>query len=555
MNVKKLIGIGQSDFKALIDKNCYYIDKTLLLKDIINSGSQVLLFPRPRRFGKTLNLSMMKYFFEKTETNHSYLFEDLKIWEVEEYRQKQGQYPVIYLTFKDIKHDSWDKCFYDMSGEIAEIYRQHKYLLETLDKEQKKYFEKILSLEAQSVDLQKSIKNLSNYLEKYHNQKVIILIDEYDTPIQAGWINNYYDDIIGFTKGLLGSALKDNTSLEKGIITGILRIAKESIFSDLNNLKVLTILDEEYGEYFGLLEVEVMEALRCFNKEYELDEIKDWYNGYIFGKSVIYNPWSILNCIDSKSDELKPYWINTSSNDLIKELVARGGEDIKLELEELIRAGSIEKTINENIVFREIEQNEDALWGFLMFSGYLTAQKVKGQIYALSVPNKEVMFFFKETIMNWLKNNIHTRKLDIMLKALTTGDINTFEKVFKEFITNSFSYFDPSGKEPEKVYHAFVLGLLVSLADTHQVKSNRESGLGRYDIMIMPRDKSKLGIVIEFKKVEEDENEDLEIAAENALKQIEEKEYAEELSDYGVSGIVKLGISFQGKRFMIKAGE
>ena len=558
---KKAIGIGHSDFKTFIDKNYYYIDKSLFIKDVSESGAQVLLFPRPRRFGKTLNLSMVKYFFEKTETDNDYLFRDLKIWRHEEYRQKQGKYPVIFLTLKDIKQNNWEECYENITIQISKLYKEYLYLLadSNLNKDDKEIFEKIVSRSATSLQFQHSILNLSNFLQKYYKNKTIILIDEYDTPIQAGYVNGYYDKIIDFMRGLLSECFKDNISLEKGILTGILRVAKESIFSGLNKLEVSTLLSYNFNDKFGLLEEEVKEMLKYYEIEEKMNDVKDWYNGYKFGEETIYNPWSIINYVSKYREGLKPYWVNTSSNDLVRNIITASGDDVKKELEQLIAGKIIRKEVKESIVFADINKSSETIWSFLLFSGYLKAERlhqIEEKMYAeLSIPNREVLYLYKEIIMNWFQESIYSSKLQLVLKSLITGDVKTFGKVFRDFLLKTMSYFDPTGEEPERVYHAFVLGLLVSLNETHQVKSNRESGYGRYDIMVIPRDASKLGIIIEFKKVEEDENEDLEIAAENALKQIEEKEYDRELIDMGISNILKLGISFSGKKFLIKQPE
>ena len=554
--MEKKIGIGVSDFKALIDKDCYYIDKTILVKEIYSSGPQVILFPRPRRFGKTLNLSMLRYFFEKTEIEHSYLFENLQIWKHEEYREKQGKYPVIFLTLKDVKQSNWEECFNKIKDIMSQEFSKHDYLLKTLKEKERQEFEQIVAKTANKGDYESSLRKLAMYLERYHKQKVIILMDEYDTPIQAGYINGYYDKIIDFMRSFLSEVLKDNVTIEKAVLTGILRVAKESIFSGLNNLEVSTILGYQSNDKFGLEEFEVENMLKAYGIEDKLTEVKDWYNGYKFGGTTIYNPWSIINFVSKYREGLKPYWVNTSSNDLIKSLITKGGEDVKQEMEELIQGKSITKAVNDSIVFGEIEQNADTLWNFLLFSGYLKAENLRREdikMYAeLSIPNKEIEYLYKEIIMNWFNDSIYSKKLEMMLKALTMGDIETFEDIFSEFIDKSMSYFDVSGQNPENFYHAFVLGLLVSLQNSYQVKSNKESGYGRYDIMLIPKDKTKMGVIIEFKKVNKKRGESLETACEKALKQIEEKEYKQELLDMGIDRVMKLGISFEGKKFLIK---
>ena len=357
-------------------------------------------------------------------------------------------------------------------------------------------------------------------------------------------------------RNLLSGALKDNSYLEKGILTGILRVAKESIFSGLNNINVCTILSSEYSEYFGFTEEEVEETLKYYGIEANMEELKNWYNGYIFGDRVIYNPWSVLNYIKRWKDGFKPYWTSTSSNDLVKMLVTKGGADLKGDLEELIKGNSIEKRINEDIVMGEIDKDTENVWSFLLFSGYLKVVKKRldmGEMYCnLSIPNMEVNYLYRQIILGWFKESINNDKFNIMLKSLVTGDIKTFGKILKNFVENSMSYFDAAGSESEKVYHAFVLGMLLGLGDNYEVKSNRESGYGRYDVMVIPKNISKIGIVIEFKKVDEDDEEDLEKAADAALKQIKDKDYKSELIEKGIKNIIELGIAFEGKKVLVK---
>src|SRR3989339_154936 len=541
--MKKKLAIGISDFKMLIDNNCYDVDKSLLIKELLDDGSGVVLLPRPRRFGKTLNLSMLRYFFEKTIQDNKYLFLNLKIAKNQEYMDKQGKYPVIFITFKDVKSSNWKDCFNNLKIVIKNEFRRHKYLLDSndIDKYDRQYFESILEETANNAQFESSIMMLSLFLNKHHKENVIILIDEYDMPIQSGYINNYYNEVIQFTRNLLSGGLKDNINLEKGVVTGILKIAKESIFSGLNNPNVCTILNYDYSNSFGLLEEEVEEILNFYKIESNIDNVKKWYNGYVFGENVIYNPWSIINYVNKWKEGFRAYWINTSSNDLVKELITRGGPELKQDLELLIKGESLVRIINEDIIFSEIENSEDAIWGFLLFCGYLKAVEKKlinGKFHCkLEIPNLEVKFLYEEIIMNWF-SGASSQNMKLMLESLTTGDIDIFEEMFSEYLSKSLSYFDVGGKEPEKFYHAFVLGLLISLNENYEIKSNRESGYGRYDIMIIPKDKNNLGIIIEFKKVRK--NETLETAADLALLQIKEKEYKKELIDRGIVKIIEL---------------
>jgi hypothetical protein len=557
--VKKKLPIGLSDFKRIIEENYYYVDKSLFIREIIDDPSLVLLILRPRRFGKTLNLSMLRYFFEKTAADTGYLFRDLAIGrQGVEYTGKQGQYPVIYLTFKDVKSDSWEKCLEQMKRVIGEEYRRHNYLLEStvLDRQEENEYREIINLTVGEVALENSLLKLSVYLERYHRRKTMILIDEYDISIQSGYINGYYPKIINLIRNIFSGAFKDNISLEKGVLTGILRVAKESLFSGLNNLEVCTVLNPEFSGYFGLLEEEVAEILAYYEIASQTEAVKSWYNGYVFGEKTIYNPWSIINYAKNWENGFLPYWVNTSGNDLVKRIITRSGQEVKEDLEQLLRDEGIVKPIDDNVVFGEIENNPNTIWSFLLCSGYLkyTAKDLAdGKWYCrLQIPNQEVKYLYREIISGWFQQSIYHDKLQKMLKALTSADIETFEAIFREFVAKSFSFFDTSREEPEKVYHAFVLGLLVSLRDDYEVKSNRESGYGRYDVMLIPKDLSRRGVIFEFKKVNPVRRESLEEAVAAALKQIDEKKYEQELRERGVKEILKLGIAFQGKEVLIK---
>ena len=563
MNKKKL-PIGISDFRKVIEEGFYYVDKSLFIKEVIDNGSETILVPRPRRFGKTLNLSMLRYFYEKTKEDTSPLFHHLNIWQQgEAYTGKQGCHPVIFLTFKDVKCANWEDCEKQLKRVIREEYRRHDYLLEqsVVKSPEKEEYQAILALSADNTTYENSVKQLSAWLHHYHGQKAVILIDEYDTPIQGGYMNGYYSQIIGFMRNLLSGSLKDNNHLEKGVLTGILRVAKESIFSGLNNLEVCSLLSPKFSHSFGLLEEEVERMLLDYEAELKIDEVKRWYNGYIFGNSVIYNPWSILHVADKWREGMQPYWVNTSSNDLIRQIISHSGAAVKQDLESLICGGTIEKVVDDSIVFAEIENSPDTIWSFLLMSGYLKIiskeRRDKKLVGQLKIPNLEVEYLFEEIILSWFNHSIYSDKYQMLLKGLVSGDLETFEAVFREFVLKSFSYFDTAQKETEqdaeKVYHAFVLGLLLGLSNTHEVKSNRESGYGRYDVMVIPKDPTQLGIVIEFKKVSTLKKETLEEAAEAALQQIAQKRYTQELTDRGIASIIQLGIAFQGKAVHMKA--
>ncbi|AKN31257.1 ATPase AAA [Clostridium carboxidivorans P7] len=553
----KKIPIGISDFKKLISENYYFMDKSLLIKEILEDGSEVILLPRPRRFGKTINMSMLKYFFEKTDEDNSFLFKELNIYKYKDIMGNQGSYPVIYLTFKDEKYLSWKDCKSGMKFVIGSEFKRHKYLLESnvMNDEEKEMYKDVMNLKAEDIYYHKSLLSLSMYLSKYYSKKAVIIIDEYNVPIQSGYTGDYYEDIINFMRNFLSGGLKDNIYLEKAILTGILRVAKESIFSGLNNLNVYSILKNKYSSYFGFSEVEIEKIFRYYEVEFKLDEVKSWYNGYVFGGNIIYNPWSILNYVNNYEEGLQPYWINTSSNDLVKSLITKGGQQLKSELEDLIQNKSITKDINENIEMKEIDKSTENVWSFLLLSGYLKtvkkARKADGRLVCeLAIPNIEVKYLYNEIIMSWLKESVNNDEFNLMLNSLTNGDIETFEDIFADYVVKSFSYFD-IGDESESFYHAFVLGILVALNDEYRVKSNRESGYGRYDIMIIPKDMNKNGIIIEFKKVNKRRKETLNTAAENALVQIKTMNYKQELIELGVKNVIELGIAFEGKEVFV----
>ncbi|MVX63731.1 AAA family ATPase [Clostridium chromiireducens] len=559
--MRKSIQIGVSDFKELIEGKNYFIDKSLLIKEFLENGAKIILNPRPRRFGKTLNLSMLKYFFDiRTKEETKNLFKGLKIENETKIMELQGEYPVIFITFKNQKHLSYDNFEDGIKVLISDLYKEHEYLLysDKLSEFDKNDFKEIILRKASIGILSSGISNLMMYMNKHYEKKVMLFIDEYDVPIQEGYIRGFYDDMIVLIRNLLTSALKDNVYLEKAMITGILRVAKESIFSGLNNLQVNTILGFKFNNKFGFTEEEVEELLKYYDLNDKSDEIKNWYNGYIFGGQVIYNPWSVLNFIDNNEAGFMPYWINSSSNDLIKRLLIKGNENMKLELEELIKGNTINKVIDDNIVMSEVEDSNENIWSFLLMSGYLKALKtelIRGRLNCeLKIPNEEVHIFYENLIEKWFKEVMTNEKYMTMLKMLTSGNIKIFEGIFKEFVINNLSYFDISGKEPERVYHAFVLGILVSLSNEYEVKSNKESGYGRYDVMIIPKDISKIGIVIEFKKIDYFLDDTIEEATKEALDQIEEKKYEMELIQKGVKNIIKLAIVFKGKEIKVTQG-
>ncbi len=554
--MKKTLPLGISDFKEIIDNKYFYIDKTLLVKEVFEKGTKVALIPRPRRFGKTLNLSMLRYFFEKADEDTSYLFKGLKIWENEEYRKMQGQFPVIFITFEDMKHSSWEHAYEHFRRILSEEFARHDYLIKSgvLSEEEEKDYYAVLRKEGSQVLNQESLKLLIKWMNRYHKSSVILLIDEYDAPAHAAYVEGYYLPLIEFLRNLLSNCLKDVSYLKFGVLTGILRILKESIFSGLNNVSSFTIMNETFGDKFGLLENEVSELLREYDLFDKLESIRSWYDGYQVGAtSGLYNPWSVLKCV-VENGMLAPYWVNTSDNLLMKQLITKGGGSLKADVEELIKGGFIEKRIEEGIIFPELERGSNTIWSLLLYSGYLAidATPVYGIPTRLKIPNVEVKELYQFMILEWFEKSIDEYQFRMLLKCLVTGDIDSFSKIFEQFLISSFSVFDIPFEESEKIYHAFVLGMLVGLKDSYEVKSNRESGFGRYDVLLCPKNKDQLGIIMEFKKIGNSENLRLDIVADQAIKQIKEKKYEQELIDREVSQILYLGFAFCGKKVVIK---
>ena len=505
----KKLPIGISDFQELMEGNYFFVDKSLFINEIINDGSKIILLPRPRRFGKTLNLSILRYFFEKTwkKEKIKQLFSGLSIEKEELFSKHLCRYPVIYLTFKNIKSSNFKEDLESIKRLIADEYRRHGYLLESgaLDDFEKDDFKNVAALTADISLFKSSLLYLSHYLYKHHKEKPVILIDEYDTPIHNAYFEGHYKEIITFFKSFLSAGLKDNPDIYKGVMTGILRVAKESIFSDMNNLGVYSIMREEYSDHFGFMEKEVKDLTQTYNIKERFKDIKNWYDGYVFGKNVIYNPWSILNFISSKDKQYRPYWVNTSSNSLIKDLVAKAPSGIKKEIYDLLKEIPIIKKIEENIAFENLKTNETAIYSFLLFCGYMKAYKCRDmedeRYCRLQIPNKEVKLVFKNIIIDWINEGYEDYdKLRIMLEALVKGDIKVFEEILNDFVITTMSYFNTGGKrEVEKVYQAFILGLLVNLSIDYEVTSEKESGYGRYDISILPKDKNKKAVIMERK--------------------------------------------------------
>jgi len=563
MTHRKKLNLGNSDFKSIIQSNSYFVDKSLFIEEIINTEKSVLLFPRPRRFGKTLNLSMLQYFFDKNEAKNIELYKNLQIWKSnDDIKNHCGKYPVINLSFKDAKANTWDETLQYIKIEIVKLYDEHYYLLENnylRDYEKNKY-RKILNETASNADFAVSINILSRYLQKYHNEKVVILIDEYDTPIQAGY-GKFYDEVVSFMRNLLSGAFKDNANLYKGVITGILRVSKESIFSGLNNLSVYSVLNSQFSDKFGFTEQEVKKIIEDFELTTKFSEIKKWYNGYKFGKvENIYNPWSILSYVLQPEDGFRTFWANTSTNELIKnEIKKKNADNIRQEILKLINNETIVKDIEENFVFTDLDTPKEILWTLLTYSGYLTIKnEVRFGEYEIAIPNYELKIIFKKTIIEWLQTDIKIIKslLQDTANYLINNQIVKFEEGFKQIIGDTFSYYD-TAKNNEYVYQSYILGLLAIIGDDYIIKSNKESGEGRYDIMLIPHDKLKNGAVIEIKQIEKQQQNEpnknlikrINKELNSAINQIDRNKYYKELIDNKISEnkIVKVPIVFAGK--------
>jgi len=558
----KRILIGNSDFEYIISNNGYFVDKSLLIKEFFEDGNQVIVLPRPRRFGKTLNLSMIEHFFDIRKPDSVSLFSEFNISKDKTFcEQNQNRYPVINITLKNVKGRNWEESFEIIKKKISELYQEHEYLLdsEKLNEAERRQFKMIFFREGGISDYGYGLSDLSKYLNKHFGQKTIILVDEYDSPIISGYTNKYYDEIIMFMQSLLGNAFKGNDSLEKGLITGILRIARESLFSEFNNPGVYTILDPYFDDKFGFTEPETQKLLAYFGLQNNFEDVKYWYNGYHFGKTDrIYNPWSIINYATRHEQGFKPYWVNTGSDPLIKKRITEPGVDQTYDdLQKLISGEALKKTIDENFIFSDLEGNKRLLWTLLTFSGYLTpVEKIDYETYMLRVPNFEIKTIFKNIIINWLEdeNKVQKELLELTTQHLINNRISQFEKGFRRIIGDTFSYFDTRGMA-ENVYQAYFLGMLAIIGDDYIIRSNRESGEGRYDILLIPHDKAQYGIVIEIKRVEEKGvtesdahfHKRINTAIKKALNQIEHNEYYKELIEHKIKNIIKLPVVFAGK--------
>ena len=540
----KRLAIGLSDFKHLIEEDFYYFDKTKFIEEVIKDGSQVKLFARPRRFGKTLNMSMLKYFFDiKNREENKKIFKDLYIEKTEAFKE-QGQYPVIFLSLKDLKALTWEQMEKAIKSAISRLFSEYKYLLNDLDKFDTLAFENILLKNTELEDLKEALKFLTKILYEKYNKKVVVLIDEYDSPLVSAYINGYYEKAKDFFKTFYSTVLKDNSYLQMGVLTGIIRVIKAGIFSDLNNLRTYTILSDVYTDSYGLTEEEVEKSLKDYGIEQEISNVKDWYDGYKFGDSEVYNPWSILNFLQYK--ELRAYWVDTSGNDLIKDVLKKITKNTIEALERLFNGEGLKQNISGTSDLSKL-LSEDELWELMLFSGYLTVEeKIDQDNYVLRLPNKEVRTLYRKTFFE--KYFGRGSKLLYLMEALTENRIDEYEERLQEILLTSVSYNDTK-KGNEAFYHGLIMGMGLYLEGEYITKSNIESGLGRYDFVIEPKNKTKRAFIMEFKATDSIEN--LEEISKEALRQIEDKKYDISLKQNGVKDITYLGIAFCGKQIKI----
>ena len=562
MEIKKAIPIGIESYKEIIKNDYYYIDKTLLIMDLLTQKSKVTLFTRPRRFGKTLAQSMLRTFFEEEidadgrAVDNSGYFSGKKIMEAgAQYTGHMGKYPVIFLSMKSAKQPDFEMAYSRVLTDIVSEFERHAYLLEgnVLTPAQKKRYNAVLEQSARMAEVTFSLKFLSDCLEKYHHQKTIILIDEYDVPLENAYFKGFYNQMIDFMRSLLESALKTNDSLQFAVITGCLRISRESIFTGLNNLEVVSVLDENYAEHFGFTQGEVDSLLDFYNVSCIKDDVKSWYDGYLFGDTEVYNPWSIINYVKDtiyhNTEFPKPYWSNTSSNSIIHELVVKADSSTVQEIEHLLMGEAIEKPVHEDITYGDIHQSEDNLWNFLFFTGYLKAagRSFHSDIIYLKIkiPNREIRYIYNNTIQEWFHKKTEAADFSSLYRAILSGDTETAENFLKKQLRESISFMDSA----EKFYHGFLLGLLGGLQD-YRKKSNLESGSGRYDITLIPYDEQQPAVILELKRAKKFT--EMENLCREALHQIDEKNYADALIEEGYPIILKYGVCFCKKSCMVK---
>lgn len=553
----KSLPIGISDY-VRAQEEYYYVDKTLLIKEFLDQKPLVSLFTRPRRFGKTLNMDMLRVFFEISDKNTSKYFADKNIWQCgEEYRSHQGKYPVIFLTFKDVKFDTWDATIEKIRGLLQEEYGRHQELLNSdkLSQYEKEYFTKIISATANEVELTSSLERLSKMLASHYDKAPVIIIDEYDTPIQGGYSKDFYDEIIGFMRNFFSGAFKDNKNLSYGFLTGILRIAQESIFSGLNNLTVNSVMDEEYDSFFGFTESEVKAMLSYYGVSDKEEELKDWYDGYLFGSEEIYNPWSVINYI-SKGCLPQAYWVNTGKNEILDDVLRVATDDITERLYDLLQGERVVARIDQNVVYRSLAEDPANIYSLLLVAGYLKTPKKELQadgsyLCEVSIPNREIAAVYKSEILShFLQTGAITRTTaNKIAESLYANDYKKLQSAIGEYMDKSISFVDGGA---EGFYHGLMLGLIALMDNQYKIKSNRESGDGRFDVSLIPREKRYPGIILELKWKEKLSDVELEKWSNEALKQIGELRYDSEMKEDGITEILKFGIAFSGKKVCVR---